>query len=77
MFLGFENLLLHTPVPVLGIILYQATPPSGVGATGKVWGKNHFPPTYAALILGLEAIFTRITSWMALGQSLLTILLTG
>ncbi|MFN8412435.1 MAG: DMT family transporter [Anaerolineales bacterium] len=77
---GFANLLLGLFVedvsilralPLLGAILYRATLSIGIGYTLQVWGQKHTPPTDAALILGLEAVFAVIVAWFVLNQSLL------
>ena len=73
----FEKLNLLTPLPVLGAILYRATLSIGIGYTLQVWGQKHTPPTDAALILGLEAVFAVIAGWIALNQNLLPIQLVG
>ncbi len=73
----FENLNLLTPLPVLGAILYRATLSIGIGYTLQVWGQKHTPPTDAALILGLEAVFAVIAGWIALHQNLLPFQLVG
>jgi len=72
-----EHLNLLTPLPVLGAILYRATLSIGIGYTLQVWGQKHTPPTDAALILGLEAVFAVIAGWIALGQTLLPIQIMG
>ena len=64
-------------LPVLGAILYRATLSIGVGYTLQVWAQKHTPPTDAALILGLEAVFAVIAGWLALGQNLLPVQITG
>ncbi len=71
--LRVESLQMLTPLPLLGAILYRATLSVGIGYTLQVWGQKHTPPTDAALILGLEAVFAMIAGWIALGQSLLPI----
>ena len=70
--LRVESLQMLTPL-LLGAILYRATLSVGIGYTLQVWGQKHTPPTDAALILGLEAVFAMIAGWIALGQSLLPI----
>jgi drug/metabolite transporter (DMT)-like permease len=75
--LVFENLHLLTPAPVMGAILYRAILSIGVGYTLQVWGQKHTPPTDAALILGLEAVFAAIAGWILLGQTLLPIQIMG
>ncbi|MEP6896189.1 MAG: EamA family transporter, partial [Chloroflexota bacterium] len=39
--------------------------------------QKHTPPTDAALILGLEAVFAVIAAWFALKQTLLPIQIAG
>ena len=75
--LAFENLGLLTPLPLLGAILYRAVFSVGVGYTLQVWGQRHTPPTDAALILGLEAVFAVISAWVVLHQTLLPVQLLG
>jgi len=75
--LRFEDLHLLIPAPVIGAILYRATLSIGVGYTLQVWGQKHTPPTDAALILGLEAVFAVIAAWLVLGQTLLAIQVLG
>jgi drug/metabolite transporter (DMT)-like permease len=75
--LFFENLGMLAPVPLLGAILYRATLSISIGYTLQVWGQKHTPPTDAALILGLEAVFAVVAGWIALGQILLPIQLIG
>jgi drug/metabolite transporter (DMT)-like permease len=75
--LAVENPSLLTPAPLIGAILYRATLSIGLGYTLQVWGQKHTPPTDAALILGLEAVFAVVAGWIALGQTLLPIQLAG
>lgn len=75
--LKVETLSMLAPLPVLGAILYRATLSIGIGYTLQVWGQKHTPPTDAALILGLEAVFAVIAGWIVLGQSLLPIQIAG
>jgi drug/metabolite transporter (DMT)-like permease len=83
---GFINLLIGlfvedlstlTILPVMGAILYRATLSVGIGYTLQVWGQKHTPPTDAALILGLEAVFAVIAAWFLLDQKLLPIQFIG
>lgn len=64
-------------LPVMGAILYRATLSVGIGYTLQVWGQKHTPPTDAALILGLEAVFAVIAAWFLLDQKLLRIQIIG
>ncbi|MCJ7774560.1 MAG: DMT family transporter [Desulfobacterales bacterium] len=64
-------------LPVVGAIAYRAVLSIGVGYTLQVWGQRHTPPTDAALILGMEAIFAVIAAWILLNQTLLPIQVVG
>jgi drug/metabolite transporter (DMT)-like permease len=75
--LVFETLGQLTPLPLIGAILYRASLSIGIGYTLQVWGQNHTPPTDAALILGLEAIFAAIVAWFAFRQILLPLQVLG
>jgi len=83
---GFINLVIGlfveeistlTILPVMGAILYRATLSVAIGYTLQVWGQKHTPPTDAALILGLEAVFAVIAAWFLLDQKLLPIQIIG
>jgi len=83
---GFINLVIGLFVedvstliilPVMSAILYRATLSVGIGYTLQVWGQKHTPPTDAALILGLEAVFAVIAAWFLLDQKLLPIQIIG
>ena len=75
--LGFEQLSLLSPLPVLGAILYRAVLSIGVGYTLQVWGQRHTPPTDAALILSMEGVFAAIMAWLVLNQALLPLQILG
>lgn len=66
-----------TPIPLLGAIFYRATLSIGLGYTLQVWAQKHTPPTDAALILGLEAVFAGVAGWIILQQNLLPIQIMG
>lgn len=72
-----EDLSPLTALPLLGAILYRASISIGIGYTLQVWGQKHTPPTDAALILGLEAVFAVIAGWLVLDQTLLPIQIFG
>ena len=83
---GFINLMIGlfvedrstlTALPLIGAILYRAFLSIGIGYTLQVWGQKHTPPTDAALILGLEAVFAVFAAWIILDQSLLLIQIVG
>jgi drug/metabolite transporter (DMT)-like permease len=62
---------------LVGAILYRASLSIGIGYTLQVWGQKHTPPTDAALILGLEAVFAALAAWLALRQGLLPLQVLG
>lgn len=72
-----EDLSILTAPPLLGAILYRASISIGIGYTLQVWGQKHTPPTDAALILGLEAVFAVVAGWIVLDQTLLPIQIFG
>jgi len=75
--LFIEDVSILRALPLLGAILYRATLSIGIGYTLQVWGQKHTPPTDAALILGLEAVFAVIAAWILLDQSLLLVQIVG
>jgi len=75
--LAFENLAQMTPLPVIGATVYRAVLSVGIGYTLQVWGQRHTPPTDAALILGLEAVFAAVAAWLILKQDLLPVQIVG
>jgi drug/metabolite transporter (DMT)-like permease len=72
-----EDVSVLIALPLIGAILYRATLSIGIGYTLQVWGQKHTPPTDAALILGLEAVFAVIAAWFVLKQSLLPVQIVG
>ena len=72
-----EDISILIALPLLGAILYRATLSIGIGYTLQVWGQKHTPPTDAALILGLEAVFAVIAAWVLLDQSLVFVQIVG
>ncbi len=72
-----ENLSPLTALPLVGAILYRAAISIGIGYTLQVWGQKHTPPTDAALILSLEAVFAVLAGWIVLSQTLLPIQIFG
>jgi drug/metabolite transporter (DMT)-like permease len=75
--LFIEDISILTALPLLGAILYRATLSIGIGYTLQVWGQKHTPPTDAALILGLEAVFAVIVAWFVLDQQLFPVQIFG
>ncbi len=72
-----ENVSVLVTPPLIGAILYRATLSVGIGYTLQVWGQKHTPPTDAALILGLEAVFAVIAAWLVLDQSISSVQSVG
>ena len=72
-----EDISILGALPLIGAILYRATLSIGIGYTLQVWGQKHTPPTDAALILGLEAVFAVLAAWLTLKQTLLPIQVVG
>lgn len=72
-----EDVSTLSALPLLGAILYRATLSIGIGYTLQVWGQKHTPPTDAALILGLEAVFAVLAAWLILKQTLFPVQIIG
>jgi drug/metabolite transporter (DMT)-like permease len=72
-----ERTLLPMPVPLLGAVLYTAVVSLGFGYTIQIWAQKHTPPTDAAIILSLEAVFAAAAGNIVLGEHLVTIQLAG
>jgi len=72
-----EDVSTLSALPLIGAILYRATLSIGIGYTLQVWGQKHTPPTDAALILGLEAVFAVLAAWFALKQTLFPMQIAG
>lgn len=62
---------------VLPAILYTAVFSIAIGFTFQVIAQKHTPPTDAALILSLEAVFAAIFGWMILHELLLPLQIAG
>jgi drug/metabolite transporter (DMT)-like permease len=75
---GFlEPLVLPLPPDLIRAILYTAIVSLGLGYTLQVWGQRHTPPTDAALILSMEAVFAALAGYLILGERLTPIQLLG
>jgi drug/metabolite transporter (DMT)-like permease len=72
-----EDLRALSLLPVIGAIAYRASLSIGIGYTLQVWGQKHTPPTDAALILCLEAVFAVVAGWLVLDQTLLPVQIAG
>ncbi len=62
---------------LIGAIVYTAVFSLGIAYTLQVWAQQHTPPTDAALILGLESVFSLISGWLILGEELVLIQIVG
>ena len=62
---------------VIGAVLYTAVFSVGIGYTLQVWAQRFTPPTDAALILSLEAVFAALTGWLFLSEMLITTQIVG
>jgi len=51
-------------------ILYGGVLSVGIAYTLQVVAQRHAPPTHAAIILGLEAVFAALAGWLVLGETL-------
>ncbi len=60
-----------------GAVVYTSIASIGLGYTLQVWAQKHTPPTDAALILSLEAVFAVIAGWIVLGEALLLVQILG
>lgn len=56
--------------PFVGGVLYTAVFSVAVGYTFQVWAQRHTPPTDAAILLSLEAVFAVLFGWLLLGEVL-------
>lgn len=63
--------------PFIGAVVYTAVFSVGVGYTLQVWAQRHTPPTDAAILLSLEAVFAVLFGWLLLGEILSTIQALG
>ena len=71
----FERLMLNPAL--VGAVVYTAVFSVGIGYTLQVWGQRYTPPTDAALILSLEAVFALLSGWLFLSETLTVIQITG
>jgi drug/metabolite transporter (DMT)-like permease len=76
------GLIFEHPAPetwglMTGAILYTGIFSVAIGYTLQVWSQQHTPPTDAALIMSLEAVFAVIFGWLILGEALLPIQIFG
>ena len=62
---------------LIGAVVYTAVFSVGIGYTLQVWGQRFTPPTDAALILSLEAVFAVFSAWLFLSETLTLIQIGG
>jgi drug/metabolite transporter (DMT)-like permease len=70
-----------TPYPLdstlLAAILYTAVVSLALGYTLQIWGQRHTPPTDAAILLSLEAVFAALAGALLLQERLNSVQLLG
>ena len=71
----FENFVFTTSLAAA--IVYTAVMGAGLGFTLQVWAQKHTPPTDAALIMSLEAVFAVIAGWLYLDERLTALQMIG
>ncbi len=64
-------------ISLIGAILYTAIFSLGIAYTLQVWAQRHTPPADAALLLGLESVFSVISGWLILHEQLVGIQVVG
>lgn len=75
--LAFQRESLTTLLPAWTSILYLALISTGVGFTLQAYGQRHAPPSDAAIILSLEAVFAALFGWLLLSEKLTLIQVVG
>jgi drug/metabolite transporter (DMT)-like permease len=76
----FAGFILEKPVinvAFVEAVVYTAVFSVGIGYTLQVWGQRFTPPTDAALILSLEAVFAVLSAWLFLSETLALIQIIG
>lgn len=68
--LPFEGFSLPLALQVSGAIVFTAIFSIAFGYTGQVWAQRHTPPTDAALLMSLEAVFAVLFGWLLLAEQL-------
>jgi drug/metabolite transporter (DMT)-like permease len=67
---AFERLPIPVPPPLVAATVYTAVFSLGIGYSLQVWGQRHTPPSEAAIILSLEAVFAVLAGWALLNETL-------
>ena len=73
----FEHPTLASLLSAAGPILYAGVMSCGVAYTLQVVAQRHVEPTLASLVLSLESVFSVLTGWLVLHQTLSLRELTG
>lgn len=63
-----ESISLQSVQNALIPILYAGIFSSGIGFTLQVTGQNHVPPSHAAIVMSLEAVFAVLGGWLILSE---------
>ncbi len=66
-----------TSISLIGAIVYTAVFSLGIAYTLQIWAQKQTPPTDAALLLGLESVFSVISGWIILREKLVSIQIMG
>ncbi len=64
-------------LPIFWVVLYSGLIPVGIGFTLQVIGQKHAPPSDAALIMSMEAVFGAISGLIFLGETLAWVQIFG
>ena len=73
----FVEISMPWSFPFLGAIAYTALFSLGLCYTLQIWAQRHTPPADAALILSLESVFSVISGWFLLKETLVPIQIFG
>ena len=65
-----ETIILHGIKDAMIPILYGGVLSVGIAYTLQVVAQRYAPPTHAAIILSLEAVFAALAGWLVLGEIL-------
>lgn len=65
-----ETMSLESMMGAIAPILYGGVLSVGIAYTLQVVAQRHAPPTHAAIILSLEAVFAALAGWVVLGETL-------
>jgi drug/metabolite transporter (DMT)-like permease len=66
-----------TNISLLAAIIYTAVFSLGIAYTLQIWAQRHTPPSDAALILGLESVFSVLSGWIILHENLAALQIAG